>query len=90
MADLSRRQLFAWTGAAIAASVTQTESAAEPPPARDLEAKLAKPLPEPARALLPGARKSVSQTSAARLRFPLEENSEPCFIYVPSPAGRKR
>lgn len=32
-------------------------------------------------------RKSIEMRSTDRLRTPLPENSEPCFIYVPTPKG---
>ncbi|HWP31290.1 MAG TPA: hypothetical protein VNK96_06170 [Fimbriimonadales bacterium] len=55
-----------------------------------LEAKLAEPLSKEARKLTKDALQSNFRAYAARWRFKLPENSEPCTIFVPQPSKRTR
>lgn len=56
-----------------------------------LERELNKPLSKQARELAVEAIKQLRRLHAARMLFPLPENSEPCTMYVATPAkGRAK
>lgn len=56
----------------------------------EIEKELGHPLPPEAKALLANALKNNAFNAAERLKTPLTEGSEPCFLYVPTPAGTIR
>jgi hypothetical protein len=51
-----------------------------------IEKQLAKPLDERAKGLLKRAIKDAEGTAEARMKHKLPENSEPCFVYLATPA----
>ncbi len=51
----------------------------------EVEKSLKVKLTDDARKLLKGALDGNQQATAARLKYPLPENSEPCFAYIPTP-----
>lgn len=54
-----------------------------------VQKQLAKPLPEAAHSILKADLASQKNDTANRLKVKLPENSEPCFIFVPTPRAKK-
>jgi len=55
-----------------------------------VEKGLAEPLSPKARELTKASLKGNQDASAARLKTKLPENSEPCFVFHPTPVEKKR
>lgn len=96
---ISRREALKAAGAAACAAASpalfaQTPAPADKPPVSDeemadVEKKLAKPLPEDAKKILKDDLSSQKSDTKKRLEVKLPENSEPCFIFVPTPYAPK-
>jgi len=94
MTDKPSRREILGKGALAAASlaIPLTVTAQEPPKeapidTSEVEKNLAKPLSDEAKKLLPNAVKSNRANHENRLKTPLPENSEPCFVYPVTPKG---
>ncbi len=55
---------------------------------KDIDSKLAAPLSAEARKLTEAALTNSQQAAKDRLKFRLQDCSEPCFIYIPSEVGK--
>jgi hypothetical protein len=90
--EISRREFVRRAGVGLAAVAAgalvhgQVSGDDTPDPAFDaLEKKLAKPLSEEARKLTRASMRSNVRSAVARDQHRLPENSEPCFVYLPTP-----
>lgn len=95
MSKMTRREFAAGAAGALAATTAlpligvaaQTPS---PPPAnqesmlKDIDSKLAAPLSPEARKLTETALSNSQQAAKDRLKFKLQDCSEPCFKYIPT------
>jgi hypothetical protein len=55
-----------------------------------IESNLAKPLSDKAKELLKPAIANNENNGAERLKHPLPENTEPCFMFTVTPVGGKK
>jgi hypothetical protein len=90
----SRREILkagvAGATALAAGTALPQEKKEAPPDTSAIEKQLAKPLSDKAKKLLEASVKNSQNASKERLKFKLPENSEPCTIYVPTPAKVKK
>jgi hypothetical protein len=95
---ISRRQFTLRAGAASCAGallpLVKAQGPLDPKDRSDslerIEKRLAKPLSPKAKELTLQQLENNATAVEDRYKFDLPENSEPCFIYVPTPARKQR
>lgn len=88
--DFNRRAVGAAAVAAVAPLAQGQATQPKPPAVTDAEVthvlqQLAKPLPDAAKKILRDDLANMKSTREQRLKHKLPENSEPCFVFVPTP-----
>ena len=95
--ELAKRGLIGAAALTVPALLKAQDATPPPKPDPDIdrkvaliESKLAKPLSDKAKELLKPAIANNENNATERLKHPLPENSEPCFMFAVTPVGGKK